>query len=167
MNCLKIRINALFVIFFSVIAVNPATASTYVLGSTFQLSPTETDALGQPPIAINFGTVVAGSPDLFQLFNVQDGSYTQTLNFSSSDVNALANTIACGSDGCPSEFDRWEIGQPVIFQPLGGSGSIEGLVYGETYYLAGTLSQVPVPAAFWLFGSGLLGLIGIARRKKL
>ena len=27
-------------------------------------------------------------------------------------------------------------------------------------------SVVPVPAAVWLFGSGLLGLIGIARRKK-
>jgi hypothetical protein len=25
---------------------------------------------------------------------------------------------------------------------------------------------VPIPAAAWLFGSGLLGLIGIARRKK-
>jgi len=27
-------------------------------------------------------------------------------------------------------------------------------------------SVVPVPAAVWLFGSGLLGLIGVARRKK-
>lgn len=27
-------------------------------------------------------------------------------------------------------------------------------------------SAVPVPAAFWLLGSGLLGLIGVARRKK-
>ena len=27
-------------------------------------------------------------------------------------------------------------------------------------------SAVPIPAALWLFGSGLLGLIGIARRKK-
>jgi hypothetical protein len=27
-------------------------------------------------------------------------------------------------------------------------------------------SAVPVPAAAWLFGSGLLGLVGIARRKK-
>jgi hypothetical protein len=26
-------------------------------------------------------------------------------------------------------------------------------------------SVVPIPAAIWLFGSGLLGLIGIARRK--
>lgn len=28
-----------------------------------------------------------------------------------------------------------------------------------------TLAAVPIPAAIWLFGSGLLGLIGIARRK--
>jgi hypothetical protein len=28
------------------------------------------------------------------------------------------------------------------------------------------LTSVPIPAAAWLFGSGLLGLVGIARRKK-
>jgi hypothetical protein len=31
---------------------------------------------------------------------------------------------------------------------------------------AGDVGAVPMPAAVWLFGSGLLGLIGIARRKK-
>lgn len=30
-----------------------------------------------------------------------------------------------------------------------------------------TAPPVPVPAAVWLFGSGLLGLVGVARRKKL
>jgi len=31
---------------------------------------------------------------------------------------------------------------------------------------SGDVSTVPVPAAVWLFGSGLLGLVGVARRKK-
>lgn len=30
-----------------------------------------------------------------------------------------------------------------------------------------TVSQVPVPAAVWLFGSGLIGLFGVARRKAI
>lgn len=30
-----------------------------------------------------------------------------------------------------------------------------------------SVSAVPIPAAAWLFGSGLIGLIGLARRKKL
>ena len=29
----------------------------------------------------------------------------------------------------------------------------------------GDVSAVPIPAAVWLFGSGLLGLIGVARKK--
>ena len=29
-----------------------------------------------------------------------------------------------------------------------------------------TLSSIPIPPTIWLFGSGLLGLVGISRRKK-
>jgi hypothetical protein len=32
---------------------------------------------------------------------------------------------------------------------------------------SGAQSAVPLPATVWLFGSGLLGLIGMARRKKV
>ena len=40
-----------------------------------------------------------------------------------------------------------------------GSGNFyDNLVFAE-------VSQVPVPAAVWLFGSGLIGLISVARRK--
>jgi hypothetical protein len=34
----------------------------------------------------------------------------------------------------------------------------------EIYNALGVLQPVPVPAALWLFGSGLLGLAGVARR---
>jgi len=36
---------------------------------------------------------------------------------------------------------------------------------GDTIQFSKTVSAVPVPAAVWLFGSGLLGLVGIARRR--
>ena len=32
-------------------------------------------------------------------------------------------------------------------------------------FVAGNVTVVPVPAAVWLFGSGLLGLFGVAKRK--
>ena len=35
----------------------------------------------------------------------------------------------------------------------------------KTYYDDNLVSAVPVPAAAWLFGSGLIGLVSIARRK--
>jgi hypothetical protein len=39
--------------------------------------------------------------------------------------------------------------------------------YSTKYSSSGiALTSVPIPAAAWLFGSGLLGLVGIARRKK-
>ena len=34
------------------------------------------------------------------------------------------------------------------------------------YSNPGSWSVVPIPAAIWLFGSGLIGLVGVARRKK-
>jgi hypothetical protein len=37
-------------------------------------------------------------------------------------------------------------------------------IHFDSFYQ--TPTEVPVPAAVWLFGSGLLGLVGIARRKK-
>ena len=39
--------------------------------------------------------------------------------------------------------------------------------YTDFVVLIESITPVPVPAAVWLFGSGLLGLIGVARRKKV
>ena len=39
-------------------------------------------------------------------------------------------------------------------------------VTGDCFGATGAIGAVPVPAAVWLFGSGLIGLVGFARRKK-
>ena len=48
-------------------------------------------------------------------------------------------------------------------------GSFAGTPYTEVYNIevtGPTPSVIPIPAAAWLFGSALLGLVGVARRKK-
>jgi hypothetical protein len=44
-----------------------------------------------------------------------------------------------------------------LSQSGGGNGFLSGAV---------SVSEVPLPAAFWLFGSGLVGVAGIARRRR-
>ena len=54
----------------------------------------------------------------------------------------------------------------ILSSQNGGSSWFSINQYGFDYAsINGSVSAVPVPAAVWLFGSGLLGLIGISRRK--
>lgn len=80
------------------------------------------------------------------------------------DVLALASGIALGGSlgGFTVQFDYLPSGTPGsqvfnIVDPL----TFATLDSGQT-----VLAAVPIPTAIWLFGSGLLGLIGIARSKK-
>jgi len=55
-----------------------------------------------------------------------------------------------------------------------GNGVLRNFLETEEYYawavhdgdIGNSISAVPVPTAVWLFGSGLVGLIGVARHKK-
>ena len=62
----------------------------------------------------------------------------------------------------PSQIDVTEI--------LSGTGNISSdagnNIWFDIYTDSVRVSAVPVPPAVWLFGSGLIGLVGIARRKK-
>lgn len=65
----------------------------------------------------------------------------------------------------------WEIatglnGSYEFYGPQAGAIDELRLGFGDWFLVDDiTLNAVPVPAAVWLFGSGLLGLIGLARRK--
>jgi len=49
---------------------------------------------------------------------------------------------------------------------VGVNGGDSGGSWAAWAVHSGNVGAVPVPAAVWLFGSGLLGLVGMARRKK-
>jgi hypothetical protein len=50
--------------------------------------------------------------------------------------------------------------------PKGSTTGFGGVSY-KLVLKGGHVSAVPVPAAVWLFGSGLIGLTGLAKRKKV
>jgi hypothetical protein len=58
------------------------------------------------------------------------------------------------------------------FTGNGGTGKLQSYILGTvtlgtngTLQITGNTASVPLPAAVWLFGSGLLGLFGVARRR--
>ena len=85
-------------------------------------------------------------------------------------ISAFNNDPRDGSNGLlfTSSFFVQEgpLGSEVLAS-WDGSTSHEAEEYFINFYEATSMPPpIPVPAAVWLFGSGLLGLIGIARRKK-
>lgn len=68
-----------------------------------------------------------------------------------------------GPPGCPTR-DYFRITGPDSTGDFEDKATV-GSRYRSTFLVRDT-SVVPVPATVWLFGSGLLGLIGIARRRE-
>jgi hypothetical protein len=54
----------------------------------------------------------------------------------------------------------------VGYSVINGVNPLENWAFMYQDYTITYPSSVPLPAAAWLFGSGLLGLIGVARRKR-
>ena len=79
-------------------------------------------------------------------------------------VATSATTIVCDGAGTCSDSSNYTIDGAYH---VGGAGftSVAYTVHLEGHVGSGT-SVIPVPAAAWLFGSGLLGLVGVARRRK-
>ena len=67
------------------------------------------------------------------------------------------------------EISRWNGTDSIElsgFWPEGVNGSISHVaIFGAEPTDKGLIPPVPIPAAAWLFGSGLIGLVGIGRRK--
>jgi len=118
--------------------------------------------VGSPVLA---GTVV----DAWSVFSLTSGAYyddTDTL-FNGTEFGigfySLDGSLYSSLDyqNLPPELSAVD-GGFIYIEQADASGNTQFLALGQ---LTATTAVVPVPAAVWLFGSGLLGLIGIARRK--
>ena len=114
------------------------------------------------------------------LGNIHDGN--------TSDINLLADPIGDNStsgsfslnvfdptlitlkDGNDTNY-YWYYFSPITAAGWTEGANLSGTWNSESIYVDGSLSHisaytvVPVPAAVWLFGVGLLGLVGVARHK--
>lgn len=59
------------------------------------------------------------------------------------------------------------IDTPIDSNPYHGTNQIDGPIQSGSFNFNLMTSAVPVPTAIWLLGSGLLGLAGVAKRRKL
>ena len=78
-----------------------------------------------------------------------------------SGVNILAEANANSISG-PSYDDQSTSGSFTFELTSGGFAQMNSTINSN----GSATSVVPVPAAVWLFGSGLIGLVGVARRKR-
>jgi len=103
-----------------------------------------------------FGTGCTGS-EMGHLFNVDGITAAAPGSFS----NVQSDFYWSGTEFAPVTNSAWFFNFDDGFQFIDSKGS-------DLFAWAvqsGDVSTVPVPAAVWLFGSGLLGLVGVARRK--
>lgn len=99
--------------------------------------------------------------DVFFLDSVGDTldsfAFLDDINTSSADWNLFSDTRLISSG--TRSID-------VLLTSTRSVGTSSDSFFDEVSFQLNNVNIVPVPAAIWLFGSGLLGLIGMARRKK-
>lgn len=73
-------------------------------------------------------------------------------------VVRIAGPQFYNTDNGSDTYNMYALEHPTDYTAMATSGSIDVGVF--------LVSEVPVPAAVWLLGSGLIGLVGMARRRK-
>jgi len=144
-------------------------------GATQSFAATAGDIFNMSGLGMNFGSDPLSGPGklLLQIvFRDGNGAFAGTeaggnfaagFNVFDSNVvdasNAIDiwNVLGVGTGAAPDNTASVDF-NVLVLAPAGGAGYFDSIT-------ANQVSAVPVPAAVWLFGSGLLGLVGVARRK--
>ena len=129
--------------------------SPFLASSTFFLH--ETGFFVETTVALSQGDHTIG----FGVAHTDDASVQAGLLIDSISLDGVLNAGFESGD-----FSGWDtIGVTSIETAAFGagpdSGTSQAFLHADESY-----AVVPIPPALWLFGSGLLGLVGMARRKK-
>lgn len=127
------------------------------------------------PITFN---VTAGPNFFLDTINFDLGSFTHfNMTSTTNNINFFGSTIFDNVLDSEIPLGNGYAGAAPSFAslPLADLGQLRDYhlhpagqnVGGGSYQIAlwGSIAPVPVPAAVWLFGSGLVGVVGLARRK--
>lgn len=158
-------------------------------GDYIGVSGSYDDVTGAFTVNLNIDPVVGVSPStvtltgalFFDGAGLLNNNYSVAADFSPDVISPLADGnigflpgyLCCGNDGFdPNSFKQSLTGNSMIMSLWGANFSsalpFDGAYDNKTNLgmdLRLRLTEVPVPAAAWLFGTGLLGLVGVARRK--
>ncbi|KJV05827.1 hypothetical protein [Methylocucumis oryzae] len=163
---------ALFVLVFSFFAVNQVSAATISLidnqdGSSVSGWPDVSDSTKVKKDSSGQVSWLLSSDLATYVLSLSSGSSTATnvdinwVKVFDSGNNLVASTAAAGFNSQLSlTFYLSLVSQPfkvVVDYTAGLQGSLHAVTL--------TVAQTPVPAAIWLFGSALLGLVSVSRRK--
>lgn len=122
---------------------------------------------GSPDIDVNSATPASDGYNYAGIYTVNQGpapmatTSLNTTTLCTPGVDCIGNAMSGGFDS----FDDGIAGSPQIDGPFPGMQASIDIGSGNSLTVL-NVSSVPIPAAVWLFSSGLIGLIGIARRKK-
>lgn len=133
--------------------------------------------LGSPTAPIVITETVAGHTFTFlglvpnSLVDVQDNNAgTNAFHITASPTSSTFASMALGNSSAGVHYIS-NLNDPATigFNSTGvvGYSSVSNFSPSAAFYFsvtAGSAAPVPIPAAFWLFGSGLVGLIGLMRR---
>lgn len=164
----------------------------YLAPSDFYFDPNDVEgtAMGQigfgGVLRIGFGDLTSATPDLG--FGVQGiGDFALSYNREESEWELKSNT-GRGSPSSQRGRKPFSLEEVVVDASIDDELTISGIlrstsrsrrtgelsdgrfVPGEvlgTFSMTTATTVVPIPAAVWLFGTGLMGLMGVKRRKKV
>lgn len=125
---------------------------------------------------INFNAFMLGTGDFNLVGSTSGGSFGSSMTYQGNSITPSFTFDSGLGEGAIS--DVFWFTQPLLDITETGTSSItflatnvgDALVFSLGTTVASsanaTMQVIPVPAAVWLFGSGFLGLLGFARRRK-